>query len=86
MLKEIEKFIKDKYKNVFFGEPSLTRTRHRAYLKKCLINLKKINSNKNPELNAEDLRLSINALGNVTGEYNVEKMLDIVFKDFCIGK
>lgn len=70
----------------FFGEPSLTRTRHRAYLRKCFINLKKINNNKNPELNAEDLRLSLNALGNVTGEYEVEKMLDIVFKDFCIGK
>ena len=86
LLNEIEKYIKDKYKNVFFGEPSLTRTRHRTCLKKCLINLKKINNNKKPELNAEDLRLSINALGNVTGEYKVEKMLDIVFKDFCIGK
>jgi len=86
LLNEIEKYIKDKYKNVFFGEPSLTRTRHRECLKKCLINLKKINNNKNPELNAEDLRLSINAVGNVTGEYEVEKMLDIVFKDFCIGK
>ena len=86
LLNEIEKYIKDKYKNVFFGEPSLTRTRHRTCLKKCLINLKKINNNKKPELNAEDLRLSINALGNVTGEYEVEKMLDIVFKDFCIGK
>ena len=86
LLNEIEKYIKDKYKNVFFGEPSLTRTRHRACLKKSLINLKKINNNKNPELNAEDLRLSINAVGNVTGEYEVEKMLDIVFKDFCIGK
>ena len=64
----------------------MTRTRHRTCLKKCLINLKKINNNKKPELNAEDLRLSINALGNVTGEYEVEKMLDIVFKDFCIGK
>jgi len=86
LLKEIEKFIKDKYKNVFFGEPSLTRVRHRACLKKCYTNLKKINNNKNPELNAEDLRLSINALGKVTGEFDVEKMLDIVFKDFCIGK
>ncbi len=86
LLNEIEKYIKDKYKNVFFGEPSLTRMRHRTCLKKCLINLKKINNNKKPELNAEDLRLSINALGNVTGEYKVEKMLDIVFKDFCIGK
>ena len=55
-------------------------------MKKCLYNLKKIKENKNPELNAEDLRLCLNALESVTGKYNVEKLLDIVFKDFCIGK
>ena len=67
----------------FFGEPVLTRTRHREALKKCLSNLKKINNKKDPELNAEDLRLSLNAIGNVTGKYEIEKKLDIVFKDFC---
>ena len=86
LLFDIENYIKDKYKNVFFGDPVLTRTRHRTSLKKCLNNLEKINNNKEPELNAEDLRLSLNALGNVTGKYETEKMLDIVFKDFCIGK
>ena len=55
-------------------------------LKNCLSNLKKINNNKNPELNAEDLRLALNAIGGVIGKYKIEKMLDIVFKDFCIGK
>jgi len=48
--------------------------------------LKKLNTNKDPELNAEDLRLALNLLGNITGKYDIEKMLDIVFKDFCIGK
>ena len=86
LLNDVEKYIKNTYKNVFIGEPVLTRSRHRICLKKCLYNLKKINKNKNPELNAEDLRLSINQLGNVTGKYDIEKMLDIVFKDFCIGK
>ena len=86
LLNDLENYIKDRYKNVFFGEPVLTRTRHRAALKKCLSNLKKINNNKDPELNAEDLRLSLNDIGNVTGKYEIEKMLDIVFKDFCIGK
>ena len=55
-------------------------------LKNCLSNLKKINNNKNPELNAEDLRLALNDIGGVIGKYEIEKMLDIVFKDFCIGK
>jgi len=86
LLSDVEKYIKNTYKNVFIGEPVLTRARHRISLKKSLYYLKKINKKKNPELNAEDLRLSINELGNVTGKYEVEKMLDIVFKDFCIGK
>ena len=86
LLNVLENYIKDKYKGVFFGDPVLTRTRHRVALKKCLSNLKKINSDKKPELNAEDLRISLKALGNLTGKYDIEKMLDIVFKDFCIGK
>jgi len=86
LLKNIENYIKRKYKDVFFGEPVLTRTRHREALEKCFAYLKKININKNPELNAEDLRLALYELGNITGKYNIEEMLDIIFKEFCIGK
>ena len=86
LLKNLENYIKDRYKKVFFGDPVLTKSRHRFALKKCLNNLKKLNTNKDPELNAEDLRLALNLLGNITGKYDIEKMLDIVFKDFCIGK
>ena len=82
----LEIYIKHKYKDVFFGDPVLTRTRHRTALKKCFNFLKKVNNDKDPELNAEDIRLSLNSLGNITGKYDVEKLLDIVFKDFCIGK
>ena len=86
LLKNIDNYIKRKYKDVFFGEPVLTRTRHREALEKCFAYLKKININKNPELNAEDLRLALYELGNITGKYNIEEMLDIIFKEFCIGK
>ena len=86
LLNYLENYIKNKYKDVFFGDPVLTRTRHRMALKKCLNNLKKITNNKDPELNAEDLRLSLNSLGIIVGKYDIEKLLDIVFKDFCIGK
>ena len=86
LLQNIENFIKKTYQDVFLGEPVITRNRHREALKKCLNNLKKIDNNKSPELNAEDLRIAINSLGNITGKYDVEKLLDIVFKDFCIGK
>ena len=39
-----------------------------------------------PELLAEDLRLATRALGRITGRVDVEELLDLVFRDFCIGK
>ncbi len=39
-----------------------------------------------PELAAEDLRISLRALGKITGAVHVEDLLDRIFKDFCIGK
>ena len=39
-----------------------------------------------PELLAEDLRLAMRAIGRITGQVDVEELLDFVFRDFCIGK
>ena len=39
-----------------------------------------------PELVAEDVRLAIRQLGRITGRVDVEDLLDVIFKDFCIGK
>ncbi|MEP4734570.1 hypothetical protein, partial [Parvibaculum sp.] len=38
------------------------------------------------ELVAEDLRLAARALGRITGRVDVEDLLDVIFRDFCIGK
>lgn len=38
------------------------------------------------ELRAEYLRLASNALGRITGDINVEDLLDVIFSEFCIGK
>jgi tRNA modification GTPase len=35
---------------------------------------------------AEELRLAMRALGRITGRVDVEDLLDVVFRDFCIGK
>ena len=35
---------------------------------------------------AEDLRLAARALGRLTGRVDVEDILDVIFRDFCIGK
>jgi tRNA modification GTPase len=39
-----------------------------------------------PELRAEDLRLALRSLGHITGTVDVEDLLDVIFRDFCIGK
>lgn len=38
------------------------------------------------DIAAEELRVSIREIGRITGKVGIEEILDIVFKDFCIGK
>ncbi|MFC4624451.1 tRNA uridine-5-carboxymethylaminomethyl(34) synthesis GTPase MnmE [Daeguia caeni] len=38
------------------------------------------------ELRAENLRLASQALGRITGDVDVEEILDVIFSQFCIGK
>ncbi len=38
------------------------------------------------ELIAEDLRSAATTLGRLTGGVDVEDILDVIFRDFCIGK
>lgn len=66
--------------------PSLTRARHRHALEDCLTRLNDALSAVQPELMAEDLRMAARALGRLTGRVDVEDLLDVIFRDFCIGK
>ena len=68
--------------------PALTRTRHREALEEVLMALKSVPSKGfvHPELIVEDIRVAAHALGRITGKFDVEVLLDIVFRDFCIGK
>lgn len=40
----------------------------------------------NLEFRAEHLRCASNYLGRITGDIDVEDLLDVIFSDFCIGK
>jgi tRNA modification GTPase len=66
--------------------PILTRARHRHALEQAAAALARGRDAKEPELFAEDLRLAVRAIGRITGRVDVEELLDVVFRDFCIGK
>ena len=66
--------------------PPPTRERHRHNLQAALEALQRFAGTTALDLAAEDLRLALNALGRLTGRVDVEELLDVVFRDFCLGK
>lgn len=66
--------------------PLPTRVRHREAVSEAYNYLQHAQTNPVPELLAEDLRLATRALGRLTGRVDVEDLLDVIFRDFCIGK
>jgi len=66
--------------------PALTRARHRAALEEAEAALRRAIAGRSSELVAEDVRLATRALGRITGRVDVEELLDVIFRDFCIGK
>lgn len=74
---------------ISIGEsPLATRERHRHFLETCQKSLADaVEAVHLPhELRAEDLRRAADALGRITGRIDVEDLLDVIFRDFCIGK
>jgi tRNA modification GTPase len=66
--------------------PVLTRARHRQALEEAASALRRALVAALPELRAEDLRIALRSLGRITGTVDVEDLLDVIFRDFCIGK
>jgi tRNA modification GTPase len=66
--------------------PTLTRARHRQALEETSMALRRSLAAAFIELRAEDLRLAMRSLGRITGAVDVEDLLDVIFRDFCIGK
>lgn len=65
----------------------ITRERHRRHVRQCVEHLEAFLFNALPmDLAAEEIRLAMQELGKVTGRVDVEELLDIIFRDFCIGK
>lgn len=71
------------------GDAVLTRERHRRAfedLAAALMRGEAAAAAGRDELAAEDVRLALRALGRVTGNVDVEEILDRIFSAFCIGK
>lgn len=66
--------------------PPLTRARHREALLECRDALQRSLGTPEIALAAEDLRLAMRSLGRITGTVRIDELLDVIFRDFCIGK
>jgi tRNA modification GTPase len=68
----------------------ITRERHRKALTECADALRNACDEGDragrEDIVAEELRLAIRALGRLVGRVDVEQVLDVIFRDFCIGK
>jgi tRNA modification GTPase len=75
----------------FSLEPALvTRERQRQRLSEVVAALNAASTRAaeeaGEELVAEHLRQAVTSLGKLTGRVDVEDILDVIFRDFCIGK
>jgi tRNA modification GTPase len=67
----------------------VTRQRQRTHLRDTVIALKEAQQaaqEGREEIMAEQLRIATHALGRLLGRVDVEDVLDVIFRDFCIGK
>ena len=71
------------------GDAVVTRERHRGALTRghdALGRVEHALGEGRTELAAEDVRLALRAIGEITGRVDVEQVLDRLFATFCIGK
>lgn len=70
------------------GEGLIIRARQRKLLQEAAASLQRslAVAGDGEELAAEELRRAAYALGRLLGRVDVEDVLDVIFRDFCIGK
>ncbi len=68
------------------SRPAPTRERHRSQLIHTMDALDRFALSPSADLAAEDLRIALRAIGRITGRVDVEDLLDVIFREFCIGK
>ena len=87
LINEIEEQIKNYFPKISQTIP--THTRYKISVSKIIESLnkaKKIDLLNDTELVVEELRSGIYEIGRLTGTVDVEEYLEVIFKEFCIGK
>jgi tRNA modification GTPase len=66
----------------------ISRTRQRKLLQETATSLRRSVAvvGQGEELAAEELRLATHSLGRLLGRVDVEDILDVIFREFCVGK
>lgn len=67
-------------------DTTITNQRYRKELKEALRYLELFDFSNPIEINAENIRISANHIGKITGKINSEEILENIFTKFCIGK
>jgi tRNA modification GTPase len=75
----------------YFGSKEdglIGRHRQRELLRETVASLRRSISvvHQGEELAAEELRAAANSLGRLLGRVDVEDVLDVIFREFCVGK
>ena len=68
------------------NEPILSRERHLNIMKRVLCELKSIKSKDSLDIMAFKIREALRISLEINQKFDIEEVLDIIFKDFCIGK
>ncbi len=82
LLREISKKTIKKTKNI----PILSRERHISIMNQVLKSLKSVKFNKHLDIAAYELRTALDLSLEINQRFDIEEILDIIFRDFCIGK
>ena len=85
-VKKLLKKIKQKLIKNQKNEPILSRERHLNIMKNVLFELKSIKKRDSLDITAFKLREALRISLEINHKFDIEVILDIIFKDFCIGK
>lgn len=92
VIAEITKILQTLCGNPSSESPVLSIARQRHYLQDCADEIQDFLDRFNPSqeqdfaILVQNLRNAVRSIGRITGEVRTDDVLDVIFKDFCIGK